>query len=359
MRASCFFSFYYSSSMLRKALLLVQLILFVPLIGINTDFCFADTVGTYLRSNQLDDLARMILLKKRIPEAGELLLLSAAAGWPGMTTSVQLVPSFISVEQVLESVSRADTVVYGTCSDIKGNTILVTADKHTCIPFLDSYFIREDRAVSFIIYGIEEIQDAEVLVLTPQMEVFELFPDSSGNLSIENIRRGIYWVEVISNKNSNPHVEILFPLIAGYSLMDVLTGCIRFYSSGSVSLDDIFAEINLIRKVKGLEEVERNEELDSLARIRSCSLVLTNDLDHQLSDFKSLGDLLAEKPEYFAENLSRARSFAEAASMIFISPSHLYTVLDERYSQVGISASVQVDESGWQIVLVEIFTSIR
>ena len=317
--------------------------------------------GVWLRFRELDELAGMIRSAGDVPEGGDMLLFSAASGWPALTTSVLVLPANTDIAEVLETLRHAgaDTVAYGLSPGRHDRAnVLVSAPVPAILPELEDPFgdLGETRELRFS--GIEDHLSCRVIITTPSMTIEALEPDSSGAFRLELAQRGIYWVEVVRDSlETGPRVELLFPVVAGFAREDLISGSLSSASSGATTLQDILEETNLLRDRMGLPPLEREQGLDSLARRRAGRVAIDGSLHHISSEGPSIQELLeaSQGRLSFGENLGRGGSLAEAMSMILVSPSHLESCLSPCFTSIGLGASVDSNRSGWQIVLVQVF----
>ena len=188
------------------------------------------------------------------------------------------------------------------------------------------------------------------------MNVVDLYPDSSGSVQISTDEKGLYWIEVMEDGADGPSISLLFPIVSGGTVMEVLSGDIPLISSEATSLSSVFNEMNLLRGASGLPELQRSPLLDSIARSRACELALTGSSAHMGPGLNGLESMLPHAVETFAENIGRGRDFKEAWSMVLVSPFHLRTVLSEEYEYAGLGAALESASGQWQTVIVQVFT---
>ena len=67
-------------------------------------------------------------------------------------------------------------------------------------------------------------------------------------------------------------------------------------------------------------------------------------------------DELPDTLSVFGENIARGRGYAEAWSMILLSPFHLNACLNPNYSRTGLAGAVDPSDYQWQLVLVQVMT---
>lgn len=310
------------------------------------------------RIPQLDSLASDISSLMYIPSGGEMLVLAASNNWFGLLSGVRLLPGD---SDELDSV-LADTTgkwrYFGSAPWTPGGDIvLVTAPPTECLPYNVESTVAAGSEVVFNLDGYELLSEPRTAIGTPDMEVLEINPDSTGRFAFSTPSQGVYWVEVMQQTSSGPSIVLLFPVIAGGTAADVFRGTIGIPVSEVDSPLEILHELNNIRRSMGIPILEPSKTLDSLASIRAGNLAFSGSFSHSGLNTGSLFEILPEGISVYGENIGRGRGYQEAWSMILISPFHLQTCISETYTHLGISGAVDSSEYEWQLVLVQIFAS--
>ena len=310
------------------------------------------------RIPQLDSLASDISFLGYIPSAGRFPILAASNNWFGLLSSVRLLPGDSDELASLLADTSEKCRYYGAAPwTPDGDMVLVTAPQHICLPSNLQPAVAAGFQVFFNIDGYEFLSNPQTAVCSPDLDVFEIFPDSAGRFSFDTPTVGVYWVEVMQQTASGPSIELLFPIIAGGTATDVFNGIIGIAGSEADSPLEVFHELNSIRHSRGIQALEPSEILDSLASIRAKDLAFSGSFSHFGLNTSSLPEILPQSISVYGENIGRGRGYQEAWSMILISPFHLQTCMSEAYTHVGISGAVDSSEYEWQLVLVQVFAS--
>ena len=192
------------------------------------------TPSVWTRFPELDRLAEIIQNSGAIPAGGEMLLFSAAAGWPALTSSVYLFSGNTGIEEALEALGASEPMGYGLHPGHPGTTnVVVTARVPGMLPALESHFVATGERVEMLIPGCGEAGGLTVLATTPDLSTLGLEADSSGTVALIPENGGVYWLEVLRNSPTGPAVELLFPLVADHSSREVLDGSLRPLSSSA------------------------------------------------------------------------------------------------------------------------------
>ena len=307
---------------------------------------------------QLDRLASDISLLGYIPAGGELSILAASDYWFGLLSGVRFLPGD-SDELVSVLADTSDECRYfGTAPWTPGgDLVLVTAPSSICLPSGLEPAVESGHEVTFKMDGYEYLNDPRTAVGTPDLEVLELIPDSTGQFSFDTPVRGVYWIEVMQQTHSGPSIVLLFPVIAGGTAADIFSGVIKTADSEASCPSEVLNELNLIRRNRGIPALTPSKALDSLATMRAQNLAFSGSFSHFGLNICSLPEILPEDISIYAENIGRGKGYQEAWSMILISPFHLQTCLSEAYNKIGISGAVDSSEYEWQLVLVLVLAS--
>jgi hypothetical protein len=304
----------------------------------------------------LDSLAANIVRIGFIPDAGELPVVAAASGWFGMIADIRVVdPGSRELSRILTDSTGAWAYCGLTDWPGRDGILVVLAPPPYCLPDGVTASVGTGDQVSFSLSGYTALSSPATAVRTPDMNIVDLLPDTSGVFSFQAARRGIYWVEVLSEGPNGPSVSLLFPVISGGEAMDVLEGTIPLDAPSVSSAPQILEDMNALRLRAGLDPLDRSAQLDSIAAARAAHLALTGTYDH-LSSGLGLEQMLPAGVGPFGENIARGSGFQEAWSMVLLSPFHLRTCLSPDYSFTGIGAAVDWGEGQWQLVMVQVFT---
>lgn len=310
------------------------------------------------RIPQLDSLASDISLMGYIPSGGEMLVLAASNNWFGLLSSVKLLPGDSDELNSILAGTTGKRGYFGSASWTPGgDVVLVTAPQPECLPYNLEPSVAAGSEAVFYLDGFELLSDPQTAVGTPELEVLEIYPDSTGRFAFSTLSKGVYWVEVMQQTASGPSIALLFPVIAGGTAADVFRGTIEIPVSEADSPHKILHELNDIRRSREIPILEPSKTLDSLASTRAGNLAFSGSFSHFGLNTISLPEILPEGISVYGENIGRGRGYQEAWSMILISPFHLQTCMSETYTHAGISGAVDSSEYKWQLVLVQIFAS--
>ncbi len=310
------------------------------------------------RIPQLDSLASDVSFLGYIPSGGRFPILAASNNWFGLLSGVRLLPGNSDELASLLTDTSGKCKYYGAAPwTPDGDMVLVTAPQYICLPSNLQPAVASGSQVVFNIDGYELLNEPQIAVGTPDLEIFEIRPDSAGRFLFNTPVKGVYWVEVMQQTASGPSIELLFPVIAGGTAADVFNGTIGLTDSKADSPSEIFHELNIYRQNRGIPDLKPSEILDSLASIRAENLAFSGSFSHFSPNASSLPEILPQNISVYGENIGRGTGYQEAWSMILISPFHFQTCMAEAYTHLGISGAVDSSEYEWQLVLVQVFAS--
>jgi len=311
-----------------------------------------------LRMPELDSLACDISRLGYIPSGGDILILAASNHWYTLLSGVRLLPAESDEMASVLTDTSGKWSFYGTAPWTRsGDLVLVTAPSYVCLPSDPEPSVAAGSNISFRIHGYDLLNYPRTAISTPDLTVLEISPDSAGQFSLQTRMTGVYWIEVMQQTPSGPSIELLFPIVAGGTALDVLAGIVESIDSGADCPENILQELNNLRHSMGIHVLRRSRTLDSLASLRAEDLAFSGSYVHFGCDTGSLPDILPAEISVYGENIGRGRDFQEAWSMILISPFHLQTCLSEAYTHAGLSGAVDSSVFEWQLVLVQIFAS--
>ncbi|MBN2609286.1 MAG: hypothetical protein JXA64_09260 [Candidatus Fermentibacteraceae bacterium] len=310
-----------------------------------------------VRAASLDSLARDISTLGYIPSGGEFAVLAASSGWFGLISGVRLLPgNSAELAELLED-TTGEQAYYGISTwSPGGDIVLVNAPAVTCWPVGVRPSVAENETVSFSLEGYWQLRKPEVAVGTPEMEIIDLYPDSSGRFGFRVDSEGVYWVEVMQQTEGGPSIELLFPIISGGEAADVFSGRLGPTGSSAGSPEEILDELNTLRAQKGIPELSRSAMLDWVAACRAGNLAISGSVNHIDRVAGSLDQLMPPGIRVYGENIGKGRGYQEAWSMILISPFHLRTCLSGEYTRVGLAGAVECSSYQWQLVMVQVFS---
>lgn len=311
-----------------------------------------------VRISSLDSLASDISLLGYVPSGGNLLVLAAANQWFGLLSGVQLLPDDSRELNSIQEDTSGKWGYYGIADwSVGSDKVIVLAPPPRCLPLDIQSEVPTGSETSFILDGYETLRDPQAAIRTPGMQVTDLRPDSTGRCTFSAAEHGIYWVEVMEQTTSGPSITLLFPVISGGTVTDVLLGDIPSTASDTACPEDVLDEMNMLRKSAGIPALHRENMLDSIAFIRAGALAFSGTSVHFSPLNSNLPDILPAGVEAYGENIGRGAGYQEAWSMILISPFHLRTCLSPTYRNIGIAGAVDSGAYEWQLVMVQIFTS--
>ncbi|MCD4848699.1 MAG: hypothetical protein K8R76_10980 [Candidatus Aegiribacteria sp.] len=313
-----------------------------------------------VRISSLDSLASDISLLGYVPSGGNLPVLAAANNWFGLLSRVQLLPCDSRELNAIQEDTSGKWGYYGIADwSIGGDKVLVLAPPPRCSPLEIQSEVPVGSETGFILDGYETLRNPQAAIRTPGMQVTDLVPDSTGRFTFSAAEYGIYWVEIMEQTASGPSITLLFPVISGGTVTDVLMGDIPSAASDASCPEDILDEVNMLRENAGIPALHRESMLDSIAFIRAGALAFSGTSVHFSPLNSDLPDILPAGMETYGENIGRGAGYQEAWSMILISPFHLRTCMSPAYRNIGIAGAVDSGAYEWQLVMVQIFTSER
>jgi hypothetical protein len=300
------------------------------------------------RQPALDSLASSILAIGDIPEAPDLLILSALRGWPGRISYIAFTPGDEDPVAVFDSAGSA--CAWGAASGLQpGDSVLVLAPWPEVIPEGLSCSAGLSDTVRFTLRPDGSWDRA--FLSSPSLQTVQMAPDTAGAFLLVPGERGVYWIEAVRDGISGPEVLMLLPLLVDVTPGEVFGRCPGVLRLEAFTLSDISRQMDSLRMEAGCGPLARDPGLDSLARIRAVEVALSGRVDHA-------GLLSRELPGYGtarAENVGSGEGLDEAWRMVLASPIHLAACLSPGYSRAGLGIAVAIERGGWQIVLVQIF----
>jgi len=307
---------------------------------------------------QLSFLAENLVNLGYIPGGALRILLSAHSGWTGMYPSINIIGDSPSDISYFISENPNEHVYYGVSQSCfpNGTKILILAHSPFCIPEGITSTADLSDTLNFTLIGYDDLSEPAAALLTPEIEIVELSPDTLGRFLFATETRGIYWFEVMQNTKNGPSVAFLFPIICGGDINDVLSG--DFLSDSKVSSkQDILDELNTFRISKDLLPLIESSFLDSIAQVRATDLALTGSSEHYSDDGNGVNTLLPDSISvFFGENIARGSGFNVTWEMILISPFHLQMCLNPDLTEFGSAGAVDSQPYEWQLVYVQVFT---
>ncbi len=155
---------------------------------------------------------------------------------------------------------------------------------------------------------------------------------------------GTYIIELIENQESNPRIIAKFPIkIESKKSKLSNKNDINSYSFCELknieTIEDVFEEINSIRKSKNLSHLILSSELSEVAEKHSFDMANNVFFSHISKNGKTPSQRVQEQGFFFKkilENISKANSICAAYLEILESPGHLNNILDKNINYIGI-----------------------
>jgi uncharacterized protein YkwD len=308
----------------------------------------------------LCSLASVIAEYGFLPRGGDLLLMASACGWYGFVSDVIVHPGAVDTGYILEQYAFSDPgamLVGHAVSPDSGLTVVVRASPPMVAPTGVPAAVSVGDSVSFCLEGATGgLESPTLAVEMPDLTVTDLAMTETWCTGFEASIPGVYWIELLDMGDNGPEVILLFPVVAGGTAFDVLTGDIPYPRSAASSAGEVLEELNGLRTSMGIRPLACDPALDSIGEIRARGLALSGSTSHFDDNGNGIGDLLDGSVSY-GENIGRGAGFDEAWSMLLISPLHLRTCLDPSFASYGSGASVDTGRDRWQLVLVQVFTA--
>lgn len=300
------------------------------------------------RQPALDSLASSILAIGDIPEAPDLLILSALRGWPGGISYIAFIPG--GGDSVEVPASPGSAYAWGAASGVQeGDSVLVLAPWPEVIPEGLPFSAGLSDTVRFTLRPDSSWDRA--FLSSPSLQTGQMAPDTAGAFLLIPAERGVYWIEAVQDGISGPEVLMLLPLLVGVTPREVFGRCPGVLRLEAFTPSDISGQMDSLRMVAGCGPLAREPGLDSLARIRAVEVALSGRVDHA-------GLLSREMPgngTARAENVGSGEGLDEAWRVVLASPIHLAACLSPEYSRAGLGTAMAIERGGWQIILVQIF----
>lgn len=299
-----------------------------------------------VRRPALDTMARAIMERGSIPRGPELMLLAAAAGWNGDIAGVRMGDYDLP--------APTGDVSYGSCR-VGGSTVVVTGSPSRAgiSGIAVAGPVRGRERLTLV--GLQRLDDPLVTILHPDLEVDTLTPDSLGRATAELDVEGVHWLEITSTDEAGPSVVSLLPLVRGLSVRQALDTLGSAGGREVSTAGDVLEEINDLRAGLDLEPLQHDPVLEEMARARAVAVARSGRLRHLVPGGTALPEMMRGTDLAYAENIATGSDYAEAWSMIGISPNHLASCLHPGFGSAGVSSALAADGSGWQLVMVQVF----
>ncbi|MBN2693881.1 CAP domain-containing protein [bacterium] len=161
---------------------------------------------------------------------------------------------------------------------------------------------------------------------------------------------GEYVIELIENQDNNPKIIAKFPInIEQKKTKSLKTDSISYSFcelKNIKTIEDVFEDINSIRKLKKLPHLVLSSELSEIAEKHSIDMAKNGFFSHISKNGKTPSQRVQEHGVFFKkilENISKANSICSAYDEILNSPGHLNNILDKDVTYIGIGV-YQLDD---------------
>ena len=199
-----------------------------------------------------------------------------------------------------------------------------------------------------------------LFVTRPSGEVSELGMVASGgdfSTRVQLRETGEHSLEVLADGAGGPQVVALRRVFAGVKPPASPPPEPR----SDKGLAGVEAAVARLRASRGLPALQRDDELDAVARGHSQEMARTRTFAHVLPSDGSMADRLRERGYGYrsaGENIGLAGDSAAAHEAIVASPAHLANLLDPRHRRLGLGEARGPSPDGGEVVyLTELFAA--
>ena len=138
-----------------------------------------------------------------------------------------------------------------------------------------------------------------------------------------------------------------------------LTSVPRSALASSFLEEQIFVEINQIRKENKLPELQKNIHLERAAKQKNTDMISNNYFSHISPNNKKWSDFIKdEKYDYIYAGENLAKDYDNSKEIIAAwieSPTHKENILNPDYSDTGIAVSINKSSKGRSIIVAQEF----
>jgi len=266
------------------------------------------------RYASLDSLASSIMKLDRIPAGADLLRHAARAGWfwPLGAVEVQREPAGTIPDSLAWGLAESDE---GVC--------LVTAP-----PPLFSLLLPIPASVepgdTVRVMPAGDPPEMRGAVLSPSLQIL---PVAGGTIVPD--REGTWWLEFMSETDFGPQVQMLTPIAVGAP---------GAWPGNGWSGTEILKGLNNLRGKLRVSALSESPFLNGLASLRARQARSWGGAFHSYPGSAGTSEMMPPSYGGWAENIAVGSSVAEAVEMILISPFHLASCIDGRYSFMGMGS---------------------
>lgn len=281
------------------------------------------------RFASLDSLALYILRLDRIPAGAELLRHAARAGWFWPLGEVRM--------QLGAFEDTPDTLAWGLAESDDGVCLVSAPPPAFTLSEPLPAFVEPGDTVRFIPDGNPPVMRGAVL--TPSLLVVPL-----EDRFIVPDQEGTWWLEYMSETEFGPQVQLLTPIVVGDP---------GAWPGNGWSGTEILAGFNNLRRKMHVEPLSASPLLNGLALLRAGQARSWGGAFHSYPGSPGTSEMIP--PEYgaWAENIAVGASITEALEMVLVSPFHLASCIDGRYSGIGMGSVSGHDGTVLVIILSE------
>lgn len=331
---------------------------------------------------RLAALARWVNELYEVNFRPEAVAINEAAGWLGLPEPL---PHFITIrvppgprlgllikESLLKIEHRDEYTHYGALAEVHSsgwlNIIFVFSSRHLFLsPFPRN--LDEPGEVELKL-GISPGLTEPFLIHTPPEGQPEAVPVEGESLSLHPARLkirlhspGKHKIEVVARNRRGPTVLANFPVFVGISARE-FTGqafdsvSMREQSAAAVQ-EKLYKLINEERARSGLNRLERDPQLETIARNHSLDMARNNFTGHVSPTTGEPDDRLRAAGIqfiHFGENVGQGYNSAEDLHRGFMdSPGHRMILLDPRYTHFGVGVETRGSGPGKAFLVTELF----
>jgi hypothetical protein len=161
-------------------------------------------------------------------------------------------------------------------------------------------------------------------LLSPCLQVVLI---EDGSIVLE--QEGTWWLEYMSETDFGPQVQVLTPI-------DV--GAPGAWPGNGWSGTEILTGFNNLRRKLGIAPLSESSFLNGLASLRARQARSWGGPFHSYPGSVGTSEMMPPGYGGWAENIALGSSITEAVEMILVSPFHLASCIDWRYSFIGVGS---------------------
>lgn len=266
------------------------------------------------RYASLDSLASSILRIDRIPAGSELLRHAARAGWFWPLGAIWLHGE--------TTVVVPDSLAWGLAGSDDWLCLVTAPPPAFSLAAPVPSVAEPGDTVSFNPGGDPPAMRGAVLSPCLQVRLVE-----DGSIVLD--QEGTWWLEYMSETEFGPQVQLLTPIAVGDP---------GAWPGNGWSETEILRGFNNLRRKLNVDPLSESSFLNGLASVRARQARSWGGAFHSYPGSAGTSEMMPPAYGGWAENIALGESITEAVEMILISPFHLASCIDGRYSFIGLGS---------------------